>query len=183
MMNYKRRRRKRRCAQICQGFKIDRKMHLELALQRQLQREKEELEEQHRTFGEVCYVDCVEDVLDLCQLEKKISQLMISNGSGDPTYVLLEFYSNSCGICKNISSWYKSTLCRERSSPNVLFLRHNVLNAYDERSDISRYFKIKYVPSFLLLKFKTQNQRPFNQFSRYEKNSIQFEFMYFNNVF
>lgn len=93
---------------------------------------------------ELCPVDCVkefktdEEFLKILEKAKEINAL-----------VVVDFYRTSCGSCKYIEQGF-AKLCKgsgEQEDP-VIFLKHNVLDEYDEQSDVADRLRIRSVPLF-----------------------------------
>lgn len=121
-----------------QAFHIDRAKHLEYAWKRQEEREQLQAAEQAGNP-----VGSVIDIRDLLQLEQLFSR------AGN-NLVVVFFYSKSCGVCKETAQRYE-LVRRETQSQRarVVFAKHNVINEFDEASDVARYYKVKAVPCFL----------------------------------
>uniref|UniRef100_A0A803LIP5 Thioredoxin domain-containing protein n=1 Tax=Chenopodium quinoa TaxID=63459 RepID=A0A803LIP5_CHEQI len=65
------------------------------------------------------------------------------------TLVVVDFYRTSCGSCKYIEQGF-SKLCKASGDDDVpvIFLKHNVLDEYDEQSEVAERLRIKTVPLF-----------------------------------
>ncbi|CAH9077988.1 unnamed protein product [Cuscuta epithymum] len=104
----------------------------------------DELFEEEDDDDECCPVDCVreftkdEEFLRIMEKAKKSGSL-----------VVVDFYRTSCGSCKYIEKGF-SKLCKgsgDQESP-VIFLKHNVLDEYDEQSEVAERLRIRTVPLF-----------------------------------
>lgn len=80
---------------------------------------------------------------------RNLRQLELLLEKAGNSVVVIFFYSKSCGACKQILCKY-SRLCTEsyREGANVVFLKHNVHNDFDNLSDIIKMYGIRTVPSF-----------------------------------
>ncbi|XP_021737134.1 thioredoxin-like 4, chloroplastic [Chenopodium quinoa] len=93
---------------------------------------------------DLCPVECVrefytdEEFLRILEKAKKKS-----------TLVVVDFYRTSCGSCKYIEQGF-SKLCKASGDDDVpvIFLKHNVLDEYDEQSEVAERLRIKTVPLF-----------------------------------
>ncbi|GMH23233.1 hypothetical protein Nepgr_025076 [Nepenthes gracilis] len=93
---------------------------------------------------DLCPVDCVqefktdEEFLSILEKAKKTNSL-----------VVVDFYRTSCGSCKYIERAF-SKLCKgsgDEEAP-VIFLKHNVMDEYDEQSEVAERLRIRVVPLF-----------------------------------
>ncbi|GAX85252.1 hypothetical protein CEUSTIGMA_g12672.t1 [Chlamydomonas eustigma] len=113
---------------------------MEIAWQRQQEQEvRNELKRTSVESGEITEVE------DLAQLDL----LLETAGS---RLVLLFLYSKACGVCKEAKLRY-SELSQESKNQRarVAFLQHNIVDEYDQVSDIARWCGVKAVPCFLFL--------------------------------
>lgn len=93
---------------------------------------------------DVCPVECVrefktdEEFLKILEKSKKKNSL-----------VVVDFYRTSCGSCKYIEQGF-SKLCKASGDDDVpvIFLKHNVMDEYDEQSEVAERLRIKTVPLF-----------------------------------
>lgn len=85
----------------------------------------------------------VVEVQDLVHLEH-----ILEAASGQ--LVVLTVYSRSCGICKDVLLELES-VCREsrQQRARIVFLRHDMQDAFDWPSEISRMYKLRSAPRFL----------------------------------
>ncbi|CAA0822141.1 Thioredoxin-like 4- chloroplastic [Striga hermonthica] len=63
--------------------------------------------------------------------------------------VVVDFYRTSCGSCRYIEQGFVK-LCKgagDQKAP-VIFLKHNVLDEYDEQSEVAERLRIRTVPLF-----------------------------------
>lgn len=123
-----------------QAINIDRRRHLELSWQRQS--EAEDLLSQGLPWYPA---DEVVTVRNLAHLEH-----LLGSASAGSSVVVVGFYARSCGACKEVFRQYRA-LCgaAARQRAGVRFLAHDVHNEFDDRSDISRLYGVRTVPSFL----------------------------------
>ncbi|CAN1298132.1 Thioredoxin-like 4, chloroplastic [Linum perenne] len=101
-----------------------------------------EIEEEEE--DELCPVECVREIKTDEELAKVIDKSR-RNGA----LVVVDFYRTSCGSCKYIEQGF-SKLCKgsgDEGSP-VIFLKHNVIDEYDEQSEVAERLRIKTVPLF-----------------------------------
>lgn len=93
---------------------------------------------------ELCPVECVREIKKDEELQSVIEKAKKGN-----SLVVVDFYRTSCGSCKYIEQGF-AKLCRglgDEEAP-VIFLKHNVLDEYDEQSEIAERLRIKSVPLF-----------------------------------
>lgn len=103
----------------------------------------EEVEDEDENSG-LCPVDCVrefytdEEFLRILDRSKETKAL-----------VVVDFYRTSCGSCKYIEQGF-AKLCRGSGDEEaaVVFLKHNVVDEYDEQSEVADRLRIKVVPLF-----------------------------------
>ncbi|KAJ0501081.1 putative peptide-N(4)-(N-acetyl-beta-glucosaminyl)asparagine amidase [Helianthus annuus] len=95
---------------------------------------------------------------------------VLLNQKNDNTLVVVDFYRTSCGSCKYIEHGF-AKLCKWSGDEEVavIFLKHNVIDEYDEQSDIAERLRIKTVPLFhfykdgmLLEAFPTRDKERIN---------------------
>ncbi|KAJ0754674.1 putative peptide-N(4)-(N-acetyl-beta-glucosaminyl)asparagine amidase [Helianthus annuus] len=93
---------------------------------------------------ELCPVECVREI-------KRDEELLavVEKAKNDNTLVVVDFYRTSCGSCKYIEQGF-AKLCKGSGDEEaaVIFLKHNVIDEYDEQSDIAERLRIKTVPLF-----------------------------------
>lgn len=93
---------------------------------------------------DLCPVDCVrefktdEEFLRILEKAKETDSL-----------VVVDFYRTSCGSCKYIEQGF-AKLCKGSGDQEaaVTFLKHNVIDEYDEQSEVAERLRIKTVPLF-----------------------------------
>ncbi|GAB2228323.1 hypothetical protein Droror1_Dr00010158 [Drosera rotundifolia] len=93
---------------------------------------------------ELCPVECVrefktdEEFLRILEKSKKTNSL-----------VVVDFYRTACGSCKYIEQGF-SKICKGSGDEEVpiIFLKHNVMDEYDEQSEVAERLRIKVVPLF-----------------------------------
>ncbi|RCV06925.1 hypothetical protein SEVIR_1G206200v4 [Setaria viridis] len=93
---------------------------------------------------EVCPVDCV---TEFKTDEEFVRHLERSKATG--ALVVVDFYRPSCGSCKYIEKRFMR-LCKGSADDGapVVFLKHNVIDEYDEKSEVAERLRIKVVPLF-----------------------------------
>ncbi|GAY39523.1 hypothetical protein WN944_008586 [Citrus x changshan-huyou] len=93
---------------------------------------------------DLCPVECVREFKTDAEFFKILEK---SKETG--SLVVVDFYRTSCGSCKYIEQGF-SKLCKgsgDQEAP-VIFLKHNVIDEYDEQSEVAERLKIKTVPLF-----------------------------------
>lgn len=93
---------------------------------------------------DVCPVECVREFktdLEFFTILKKAKET--------DSLVVVDFYRTSCGSCKYIEQGF-SKLCKGTGNEEapVIFLKHNVIDEYDEQSEVAERLRIKAVPLF-----------------------------------
>ncbi|KAK9755135.1 hypothetical protein RND81_01G004900 [Saponaria officinalis] len=93
---------------------------------------------------ELCPVECVREFYTDEEFTEIIEKAKQSN-----SLVVVDFYRTSCGSCKYIEQGF-SKLCKASGDDDVpvIFLKHNVLDEYDEQSEVAERLRIKKVPLF-----------------------------------
>ncbi|CAK9177012.1 unnamed protein product [Ilex paraguariensis] len=104
----------------------------------------ENLEELSDEDEELCPVDCVREIKTDEELLRILEKAKDSN-----SLVVVDFYRTSCGSCKYIEQGF-AKLCKRSGDKEaaVIFLKHNVIDEYDEQSEIADRLRIKTVPLF-----------------------------------
>ncbi|GAQ92843.1 hypothetical protein KFL_011640010 [Klebsormidium nitens] len=97
---------------------------------------------------EVCPLECVKEIYSQDELQHHLDE------AGPNSLVVVDFFRTACGSCKYIEKGFMK-LCKGESKDeeeggqhHVVFLKHNVMNEYDEQSDIAEDLRIKVVPLF-----------------------------------
>jgi len=90
-----------------------------------------------------CRADCVTEVFDKSEFDGELRSVSPS------TLVVVDFYRTACGSCKYIQPGF-AKLCKNSGEHHaaVLFLKHNIIDEYDEETDLAQHLKIKAVPQF-----------------------------------
>lgn len=93
---------------------------------------------------EVCPVDCVTEFKTDEEFQRHLER---SKSTG--ALVVVDFYRPSCGSCKYIEKGFVR-LCKGSGDDGapVVFLKHNVIDEYDEQSEVADRLRIKIVPLF-----------------------------------
>jgi thiol-disulfide isomerase/thioredoxin len=124
---------------ILAGLNIDRRYHMDLAMERQ----EKELVRLSALSESICPVGV--DVKTLHQLEYACSLA----GS---RILVLAVYTRSCGICSSLLTMFDS-LTEEYGASQArgcaVFARHDASSEFDHVSDVARYYRIKSVPCVL----------------------------------
>ncbi|GAA0153159.1 oxidoreductase [Lithospermum erythrorhizon] len=93
---------------------------------------------------ELCPVECVREF----KTDEELTRFL-EKAKEKESLVVVDFYKTSCGSCKYIEQGF-SKLCRgsgDQDAP-VIFLKHNVVDEYDEQSEVAERLRIKSVPLF-----------------------------------
>ncbi|KZV28894.1 hypothetical protein F511_13689 [Dorcoceras hygrometricum] len=93
---------------------------------------------------ELCPVDCVREFHTDDEFLRILEKSKESNA-----LVVVDFYRTSCGSCKYIEQGF-TKLCKgsgDQGAP-VVFLKHNVIDEYDEESEVADRLRIRSVPLF-----------------------------------
>ncbi|KAH9609961.1 hypothetical protein KSS87_007109 [Heliosperma pusillum] len=107
-------------------------------------RQGELIAEEDEEEDELCPAECVREFYsddEFCRILEKAKR---SN-----SLVVVDFYRTSCGSCKYIEQGF-SKLCKASGDDDVpvIFLKHNVMDEYDEQSEVADRLRIKKVPLF-----------------------------------
>lgn len=93
---------------------------------------------------DLCPAECVREF----KTDEELSRVLEKAKETD-SLVVVDFYRPSCGSCKYIEQGF-GKLCRgsgDQDAP-VIFLKHNVIDEYDEQSEVADRLRIKSVPLF-----------------------------------
>ncbi|PON94190.1 Thioredoxin [Trema orientale] len=93
---------------------------------------------------DLCPVECVREFKTDAEFFK-----ILDKAKEDDSLVVVDFYRTSCGSCKYIEQGF-AKLCRGSGDEeaSVVFLKHNVIDEYDEQSEVAERLRIKTVPLF-----------------------------------
>lgn len=93
---------------------------------------------------DLCPVDCVKEFRTDAELEE-----ILESTKKTGSLVVVDFYRTACGSCKYIEQGFIK-LCKEAGDEDasVIFLKHNVMDEYEEQSEVAERLKIKAVPLF-----------------------------------
>ncbi|KAF7830624.1 thioredoxin-like 4, chloroplastic [Senna tora] len=102
---------------------------------------REELSEED---DDLCPVECVREFKtdeEFCRILDKAKET--------GALVVVDFYRTSCGSCKYIEQGF-AKLCKKSGDHEapVIFLKHNVIDEYDEQSEVADRLRIRSVPLF-----------------------------------
>ncbi|THU67472.1 hypothetical protein C4D60_Mb05t24980 [Musa balbisiana] len=88
---------------------------------------------------DLCPVDCVREF----KTEEEFARIL-DKAKADGSLVVVDFYRASCGSCKYIEQGF-SKLCKGSGDQqaDVVFLKHNVIDEYDEQSEVAERLRIK----------------------------------------
>nr|XP_010320331.1 thioredoxin-like 4, chloroplastic [Solanum lycopersicum]XP_010320332.1 thioredoxin-like 4, chloroplastic [Solanum lycopersicum] len=93
---------------------------------------------------ELCPVECVREF----KTDEEFS-IILEKAKKAGSLVVVDFFRTACGSCKYIEQGFQK-LCRgagDEQAP-VIFLKHNVIDEYDEQSEVAERLRIKTVPLF-----------------------------------
>ncbi|WOK94305.1 thioredoxin-like 4, chloroplastic [Canna indica] len=101
-------------------------------------------EEEEEDDVDLCPVDCVKEFKTEVEFSKILEKAK-ANGS----LVVVDFYRTSCGSCKYIEQGF-AKLCKGSGDgeADVVYLKHNVIDEYDEQSEVAERLRIRSVPLF-----------------------------------
>eukprot|EP00262_Sarcandra_glabra_P007072 TRINITY_DN19638_c0_g1_i1.p1 TRINITY_DN19638_c0_g1~~TRINITY_DN19638_c0_g1_i1.p1 ORF type:complete len:215 (-),score=38.24 TRINITY_DN19638_c0_g1_i1:158-802(-) len=93
---------------------------------------------------ELCPVECVREF----RTDKEFFNIL-ERSKETNSLVVVDFYRTSCGSCKYIEQGF-AKLCKGSGDKEaaVIFLKHNVIDEYDEQSEVAERLRIKTVPLF-----------------------------------
>lgn len=93
---------------------------------------------------ELCPVECVREF----KTDEEFS-LILEKAKKTGSLVVVDFYRTACGSCKYVEQGFQK-LCRGAGDDQapVIFLKHNVIDEYDEQSEVAERLRIKTVPLF-----------------------------------
>ncbi|XP_068643727.1 thioredoxin-like 4, chloroplastic [Aristolochia californica] len=93
---------------------------------------------------ELCPVECVREFKTDNEFYK-----ILDKAKETDTLVVVDFYRTACGSCKYIEQGFAKVCKRsgDQDAP-VIFLKHNVIDEYDEQSEVAERLRIKTVPLF-----------------------------------
>ncbi|KAK9835863.1 hypothetical protein WJX74_009714 [Apatococcus lobatus] len=94
-----------------------------------------------------CSAECVQEVHS-AQEFKDVLHRTNSN-----TLVVLDIFKTSCGACKYLERGFLK-MCKkgEEDHAPVVFLKHNIMDEYEEPTDLSEQLSIRAVPMFYFFK-------------------------------
>ncbi|KAF8405025.1 hypothetical protein HHK36_009921 [Tetracentron sinense] len=93
---------------------------------------------------DLCPVECVREFKTDEEFFRILEKAKETN-----SLVVVDFYRTSCGSCKYIEQGF-AKLCKRSGDREaaVIFLKHNVIDEYDEQSEVAERLRIKAVPLF-----------------------------------
>lgn len=112
---------------------------------------------------EPCPLECVRQIYKVKEFQKIVER------AHPKSLVVVDYYRTACGACKYILPGFVK-LCKRSGSHEspVIFLKHNVIDEYDQRTDLADYADIRAVPSFQFY----MNGKLVEQFATREKTKI-----------
>ncbi|KAK1263173.1 hypothetical protein QJS04_geneDACA021713 [Acorus gramineus] len=92
----------------------------------------------------LCPVDCVREFKTQEEFSRILEKAKETNA-----LVVVDFFRTSCGSCKYIEQGF-AKLCKGSGDQDtsVIFLKHNVIDEYDEQSEVAEQLRIRAVPLF-----------------------------------
>ncbi|KAI6688121.1 hypothetical protein NL676_024949 [Syzygium grande] len=93
---------------------------------------------------DLCPVDCVREFKTDEEFFRILEKAKETNA-----LVVVDFYRTSCGSCKYIEQGF-AKICKGAGDQeaSVIFLKHNVIDEYDEESEVAERLRIRAVPLF-----------------------------------
>ncbi|KAH9316096.1 hypothetical protein KI387_024723, partial [Taxus chinensis] len=88
---------------------------------------------------DLCPVDCVKEF----RYDAELNEILEEAKQTD-SLVVVDFYRTACGSCKYIEQGFMK-LCKGAGDEeaSVIFLKHNVMDEYEEQSEVAERLKIK----------------------------------------
>lgn len=81
---------------------------------------------------------------------RDLSHLETLTSAFESTVIVICFYKRSCGTCKNMLLKYgQLAQDAKREWARAVFLKHNIINEFDDVSDVARLHKVKATPGFI----------------------------------
>ncbi|KAH9574368.1 hypothetical protein CY35_01G053800 [Sphagnum magellanicum] len=101
--------------------------------------QKEEEDENDEDDDELCPVECVREFKTNSELQSILQHAKCTN-----TLVVVDFYRTACGSCRYIEKGFIK-LCKGAGSgaASVIFLKHNVMDEYEEQSEVAEKYNIR----------------------------------------
>ncbi|KAL5189712.1 Thioredoxin-like 4, chloroplastic [Glycine soja] len=93
---------------------------------------------------DLCPVECVREFTT----DEEFSKIL-DKAKETGSLVVVDFFRTSCGSCKYIEQGF-AKLCKKSGDHEapVIFLKHNVMDEYDEQSEVADRLRIRAVPLF-----------------------------------
>jgi len=112
---------------------------------------------------EPCPLECVRQIYTVNDFKK------LAEEAHPKSLVVVDFYRTACGSCKYILPGFVK-LCKRSGShaAPVVFLKHNVMDEYEERTELADHADIRAVPSFQFW----MNGKKVEQFATRDKTKI-----------
>lgn len=109
--------------------------------------EKEEDEDEDKDYdddNELCPVECVREFKSRSEFDDILQYAKDQN-----SLVVVDFFKTACGSCRYIEKGFVK-LCKGAGNTDVsvIFLKHNVMDEYEEQSEVAEGLKIRVVPLF-----------------------------------
>lgn len=132
------RQQQRRCHTAIHAFKIDRKYHMNIALQRQ--------EREHESI--LRFASSTEPQT-LFHLKTLHGFETLFEAVGSERLIVVVVYTSSCGVCSRVLKAVDAVRKEYTEHTGVLFCKHDAHTEYDTRSDVSQMYRITSVPTIL----------------------------------
>ncbi|KAL3702224.1 hypothetical protein R1sor_020246 [Riccia sorocarpa] len=115
--------------------------------QYRLEKERErgnQKQEDEEDDEDLCPVECVREFRTQAEFDHLLEQ-----AKEEGSLVVVDFFRTACGSCKYIEKGFVK-LCKGAGSKDahVMFLKHNVMDEYEEQSEVADRLRIKVVPLF-----------------------------------
>ncbi|CAM6128729.1 unnamed protein product [Calypogeia fissa] len=105
---------------------------------------KEAEEEEEDDDSELCPVECVREFKSRSEFDE-----ILEYSKEQGALVVVDFFKTACGSCRYIEKGFVK-LCKGAGNTgvDVIFLKHNVMDEYEEQSEVADSLRIRAVPLF-----------------------------------
>ncbi|KAL2649765.1 hypothetical protein R1flu_017893 [Riccia fluitans] len=116
--------------------------------QYRLEKERERENQEEEDDDDLCPIECVREFHTQAEFDHLLEQ-----AKEQCSLVVVDFFRTACGSCKYIEKGFV-TLCKGagNNDAHVMFLKHNVMDEYEEQSEVADRLRIKVVPLFQFYK-------------------------------
>lgn len=81
---------------------------------------------------------------------RDLSHLETLTAAFENSIIVICFYKRSCGTCKSMLRRYEQlAMDAKREWARAVFLKHDIINEFDDVSDVARLYKVKATPGFI----------------------------------